>query len=406
VHGGGTRKKPAIELEYLRTLLEHFPTHKRGLRDRAIFMIGFCGGLRCEELMRLDYAEFGEGAIGCLRIDRDGATIEMRYGGTASTRARTALKYIARCPDFCPVRALEDWIAEAHVTRGPLFRAIDKHGHVGETRLLRNNMSVLLRRALRDAEVALGRSPAEAAAIARPYSVQSLRIGFIKSALEAGATPERIAMHLGWTTAQSIDQYRRRYKTVRGNPLLAVMAAADNASDAEGAGTAAPGTLSGVRGCHEDPATADSVPGLGLGRNEFMCRYGSEDGCHEALVLWRWPDGFRCPRCRRSQHSYGPVRRVYRCVACKLQTTARSGTIFHNSRLPLTTWFHAYYVLRSGQTNVTPPQLARELDIKWDTALRMKRILMSAMGEDDGNFELDGLLRAGSDKERGDQKGS
>ena len=159
VHGGATLKKPAIELDYLHTLVNRFPKHKRGLRDRAIFMIGFCAGLRCEELTRLDYNEFGGGAISCVRIGRDGARIEMRYRGDAVKRARMVWKFIGRQSEFCPVKALEDWIAGAKITRGPLFRAIDKHGRIGETRLLRNNMSVILRRALRDAEVALGRIP-------------------------------------------------------------------------------------------------------------------------------------------------------------------------------------------------------------------------------------------------------
>src|SRR5262245_52809911 len=196
-HGGGIRKKPAIEVGYLRALVGYFPSSKRGLRDRAVFMMGFCGGLRCEEVAHMDYSEFDEDGIGRLRIGRDGATIEMRYRGNALTRARKVLKYIPRCEEFCAVSALEEWIAEAQIARGPLFRAIDKHGNIGETRLACNYMSVLLRRALRDAEVARGRSPAEAAEIARPYTVQSLRIGFIKSAVEAGLKPERIAMHLG-----------------------------------------------------------------------------------------------------------------------------------------------------------------------------------------------------------------
>src|SRR5262245_40295600 len=222
-------KKPAIEVGYLRTLVDSFPTHKRGLRDRAIFMIGFCGGLRCEELAHMDYSEFEEDGIGRLRIDRDGAVIETRYPGNAVTRARKFLKYIPRCPEFCPVRALGEWIAEAHIARGPVFRAIDKHGNVGETRLAGKYMSVLLRRALRDAEVARGRSPREAEEIARPYTSHSLRIGFVKSAMEAGIKPERIAMHLGLTTAQCIEQYKRRYRTIRDNPLLTVMAGPERA---------------------------------------------------------------------------------------------------------------------------------------------------------------------------------
>jgi integrase len=219
-HGGAIRKKPAIQVDYLRTIVGYFPRNKRGLRDRAIFMTGSCGGLRSEELAHMDYLTFAEDGIGLLRIDRDGASIEMRYRGNALTRARKVLKYIPRYSEFCPVKALEEWITEARIARGPLFRAIDKHGNVGETRLTRNYMPVLLRRALRDAEVARGRSPVEAAEIARPYTFHSLRIGFVKSAVEAGVRPERIAMHLGLTTAQCIEQYRRRYTNYSGQSAV------------------------------------------------------------------------------------------------------------------------------------------------------------------------------------------
>jgi len=386
VHGGGMRKKPAIELNYLRTLVEQFPNHKRGLRDRAIFMIGFCGGLRCEELAHMDYVEFQEDAIGRLHFDRDGAAIEMRYRGNARTRARKVLKFIPRCSEFCPVRALEDWIAEAQITRGPLFRAVDKHGNVGETRLPRSTMSVLLRRALRDAEVARGRSPAEAAEIARPYTVQSLRIGFIKSALEAGVKPERIAMHLGLTTAQCIEQYKRRYKTFRDNPLLAVMAGPEPAGDPTKSGIATLDLPTTEQGWDGDSTTPTCR--VGISRDEFLSRYGIENDCREALVRWRWPDGFRCPRCQQSRHSYFRGRRAYRCSACRLQTTAKSGTIFHNSLLPLTKWFYAYYLLQGSKTDVTPRQLASELNIKWDTAQRVKRTLTKAMGDENEGLRL------------------
>ena len=43
--------------------------------------------------------------------------------------------------------------------------------------------------------------------------------------------------------------------------------------------------------------------------------------------------------------------------------------------------------------DVTPRHLACELDIKWYTAQRVKRALMKAMGDDDGNLRLDGLIR-------------
>src|SRR5262249_40379848 len=155
--------------------------------------------------------------------------------------------------------------------------------------------------AVRVGEVARGRTIAHAEEIARQYSSQSLRIGFVRSALEAGATPERIAMHLGWTTAQCVEHYQRRYKTVRHNPLQAVMGAAGASS---GPDTTSPALLDNVQPLDE--------PKVGISSDEFKRRYSSESDCHEALVRLRWGGGFRCPRCRQSRYSYFRARQKYR----------------------------------------------------------------------------------------------
>ena len=35
----------------------------------------------------------------------------------------------------------------------------------------------------------------------------------------------------------------------------------------------------------------------GLSEAAFREAYGGEERCHEALVNWRWPNGFECPDC-------------------------------------------------------------------------------------------------------------
>lgn len=48
--------------------------------------------------------------------------------------------------------------------------------------------------------------------LANTYSPKSLRVGFIKSALEAGISHERLALHMGWTTTLMVEAYKRRYQ--------------------------------------------------------------------------------------------------------------------------------------------------------------------------------------------------
>ena len=67
---------------------------------------------------------------------------------------------------------------------------------------------------------------------------------------------------------------------------------------------------------------------------EFLRRYGTEDQCHAALVAMRWPDGFVCPACGSGKHGTSASRRIFQCKACRVQTSAKAGTIFQQSKTP------------------------------------------------------------------------
>ena len=131
--------------------------------------------------------------------------------------------------------------------------------------------------------------------------------------------------------------------------------------------------------------------GLSLAR--FNALYGSEDLCHAALAKWRWPDGFRCPKCGEARHSYLEPRRLYQCSACGVQTSARAGTIFHKSRTPLTKWFLAIHLMTSAKNDIAALELSRQLDVKWDTAWLIKQKLMEVMRQRNAGYKLAGLIQ-------------
>jgi ribosomal protein L37AE/L43A len=128
----------------------------------------------------------------------------------------------------------------------------------------------------------------------------------------------------------------------------------------------------------------------GLGMAEFQERYGTEEKCHAALVRMRWPDGFVCPACGGTVHSYSRERRIFQCSACRVQTSVKSGTIFHKSKTPLTKWFLAMHLLTSAKNDISGLELARQLDVKWDTAWLMKQKLMEAMRQRNSIYKLAG----------------
>lgn len=134
-------------------------------------------------------------------------------------------------------------------------------------------------------------------------------------------------------------------------------------------------------------------PGLSL--PAFLKRYGTEASCVDALFRARWPAGFACPVCAEKAHSTflrGGCR-YWQCRACRHQTSLVSGTLFEHSRLPLTTWFLALYVLTHTKTNVSGLELSRHLGVHPRTAWRLKHKVMQAMTEREAARQLSGFVQ-------------
>jgi ribosomal protein L37AE/L43A len=128
----------------------------------------------------------------------------------------------------------------------------------------------------------------------------------------------------------------------------------------------------------------------GLSLAEFNTRYGREKRCHAALIEMRWPEGFVCPKCGGRKHSYAKARQIFQCSACRAQTSAKSGTIFHKSTTPLVKWFLAIYLLTQSKNDIAALELARQLGIKWDTAWLIKQKLMETMRQRNRAYKLKG----------------
>ena len=134
-------------------------------------------------------------------------------------------------------------------------------------------------------------------------------------------------------------------------------------------------------------------PGLSL--RSFLEQYGTEAACEHALMQARWPEGFVCPRCAATACSR--FRRdaewLWQCCACRHQTSLRAGTLFEHSRLPLTTWFLALYVLTHTKTNVSGLELSRHLGVHARTAWRLKHKIMQAMTLRESTRRLAGFVQ-------------
>ena len=127
----------------------------------------------------------------------------------------------------------------------------------------------------------------------------------------------------------------------------------------------------------------------------FLRDYGTEESCRVALLQARWPTGFVCPRCQGRGCSvfWRGSQQLWQCTECRHQTSLTAGTLFEHTRLPLTLWFLALYLLCQTKTNLAALELSRHLGVGYRTAWRLKHKLMQAMVEREAPRQLTGLVQ-------------
>ena len=133
----------------------------------------------------------------------------------------------------------------------------------------------------------------------------------------------------------------------------------------------------------------------GLSLTQFTEQYGTESQCEAALEKARWPEGFRCPRCGGAH--YGVIhdrrRKRYQCKNCRHQTTLTAGTVFEATKLALTIWFQAIYMISQAKTGLSALALKRQLGVSYPTSWMIHHKLMHAMQQRDDHYLLGGLVQ-------------
>ena len=125
----------------------------------------------------------------------------------------------------------------------------------------------------------------------------------------------------------------------------------------------------------------------------FIQRYGNEEQCQQRLFNLRWPQGFQCPNCGHTHYCELKLRHVYQCNQCHQQTSVTAGTLFAYSKLPLTIWFLAIYLITQEKNGVSALELSRALGISYNATWRLKHKLMQAMKERDDEVPLSGIIQ-------------
>ena len=131
----------------------------------------------------------------------------------------------------------------------------------------------------------------------------------------------------------------------------------------------------------------------GMSLPTFLEKFGDEAKCKAALAAWRWPTGFKCPKCSHDKACQVRSGTLYQCHRCHSQTSLTAGTLFQNTRLPLRTWFLAIYLLTQSKTGLSALELKRHIGVSYNTAWLLKHKLMQAMKERDDQRPLEGFVQ-------------
>jgi site-specific recombinase XerD len=183
--GTAPRKKAPATAERIVAMALAAREDNKGLRDRAVLLIGFAGAFRRSELVALNVEDLEESELGF--------KVTIRHSKTDQEGAGQVIAII-RGSVACPVAALKAWLQVAGITAGPIFRSVKKGGAVA------------------------GRLPAQSVAdIVKTYAERvgldpvlfaghSMRAGFLTSAAKRGASIFKM-----------MDQSRHRsVETLRG----------------------------------------------------------------------------------------------------------------------------------------------------------------------------------------------
>ena len=206
VHGAPAKQARPLALETLEMLDRALETEVRSAldqgqantalraaRDRALFLIGFWRGFRSDELsrLRIEHIDVTEGQG--MRI-----FLPTSKGDRANAGRQYACPALSRC---CPVQAYLAWLDRSGLECGPVFRKIDRHGHVLEGALRSGSLAPLLRGRLEKAGLLDNRKDGAG------VSSHSLRRGLANWARDSGWDVKALMAYVGWKDMRSALRY-------------------------------------------------------------------------------------------------------------------------------------------------------------------------------------------------------
>jgi len=162
----------------------------KGLRDKAMLLLGFAGAFRRNELVALTVED--------IEYAQQGLKVRLRFSKTDQDGVGRSVAIPYGRGLVCPVLALNQWLSESGITTGPVFRAVNRRGEISGIGLTPQSVALVVKERAR----AAGLDSAK-------YSGHSLRSGLVTSAATAGVSSWKIRQQTGHKSDAMLARYIR-----------------------------------------------------------------------------------------------------------------------------------------------------------------------------------------------------
>ena len=125
---------------------------------------------------------------------------------------------------------------------------------------------------------------------------------------------------------------------------------------------------------------------------DLMDKFNDEGACEKHLQKILWHDTEFCPHCGTTKIYHLKGGRRFRCSGCKKDFSIKTGTIFHDSKIPLRKWFLAIYLLTTHKKSMSSYQLARDIKVTQKTAYFMLQRIREAVKNENFLAPLEGTV--------------
>ena len=192
-NGSNQKGKKPLLINDLKLLIEAIhqskEKHFRKTRDKALVLIGFSGGFRRSELVDVEYEDIEFVTEGVKIFVKKSKTDQSGEGMTK------AIPYFDN-ENFCPVKALKNWIEVSDLKNGKIFNISDK------------SVALIIKKYANYAGLDAHR-----------YAGHSLRSGFATSTAESGAEERNIMAMTGHKSTEMVRRYIKEANLFKNNAL-------------------------------------------------------------------------------------------------------------------------------------------------------------------------------------------